>query len=91
MTLSPRLIKRAARDVLIKASFDNSKKRNGARCIQQDLADNCKADIKTSMDSMSRQLRLPTVTISIQSRQIYYTANAANLKWAGFITYLYTC
>lgn len=60
MTLSPRAIKRAARDVLIKASFDDPKKRNGARRIQQDLADNdCKADIKTIMDSMSQQCLVP--------------------------------
>jgi len=105
MTLSPRAIKRAARDVLIKASFDDSKKRNGARRIQQDLADNdCKADIKTIMDSMSRQCLVPKAAkkfkVTTDSNHKHpvapnlleqnFTANAPNLKWAGDITYLYT-
>lgn len=56
MTLSSRTIKCAPRDVLIKASFDDSKKHNGTRCIQQDLADNnSKADIKTIIAKISRQ------------------------------------
>jgi len=60
MTLSSRAIKRASREALIKASFDDSKKRNGERRIQQDLADSdCKVDIKIIMDSMSRQRLVP--------------------------------
>lgn len=101
MTLSPRAIKRASRDSLIKASFDDSKKR-----IQQDLADSdCKADIKTIMDSMSRQRLVPKAAkkfkvttdsnhkhpVSPNLLEQNFTANAPNLKWAGDITYLYTC
>ncbi len=60
MTLSPRAIKRVARDAQILAFFDDSKKRYGAKRIPKDLAaNNAKADIKTIMASMSRQGLVP--------------------------------
>jgi transposase InsO family protein len=54
--LSTREQKRIARDEKIKAVFEASKERSGARRIQVDLADSdTKADIKTIASSMRRQ------------------------------------
>jgi transposase InsO family protein len=105
MTLSPRAIKRAARDAQILAFFDDSKKRYGAKRIQKDLAaNNAKADIKTIMASMSRQGLVPKAAkkfkVTTDSNHKHpvapnlleqnFAANGPNQKWAGDITYLYT-
>ncbi len=44
------------RDERIKAAFDDSIQRNGARCIQADLAEQgIRSDVKTIAKSMNRQ------------------------------------
>mgnify|MGYP001081300425 CR=1 FL=1 len=53
---SARLLKQHNRDEQIKAIFEKSKERSGARRIQVDLAEDYeRADLKTIMNSMTRQ------------------------------------
>lgn len=53
---SARLLKQHCRDEQIKAMFEQSKERSGARRIQVDLAEEGeRADLKTIINSMTRQ------------------------------------
>ena len=105
LTPSPRAVKRAERDVLIKDAFDDSKERNGARRIQVDLAEHGKKpDIKTILNSMERQglvakaaRKFKVTTDSKHSLPVApnlleqnFTATGPNQKWVGDITYLMT-
>lgn len=97
--------KRDDRDVKIKAAFDASKQRDGARRIQAQLAeDGEQADVKTIADSMRRQNLVPKaarkfkVTTNSDHKlpvapnllEQDFSASAPNQKWAGDITYLMT-
>lgn len=102
---SPRQQARVNRDEVVLERFRESKGRYGARRIQKDLAaDDAKHDIKTIRSSMSRQglkakaaKRFKVTTDSNHKLPIApnllnrnFTADSANQKWAGDITYLYT-
>jgi len=105
LTPSPRALKRAERDVLIKKAFDDSKARNGSRRIQVDLAEHGKKpDIKTILNSMERQglvakaaRKFKVTTDSKHSLPVApnlleqdFSATGPNQKWVGDITYLMT-
>jgi len=105
LTPSPRAVKRAERDVLIKEAFDDSKARNGSRRIQVDLAEQGKKpDIKTILNSMERQglvakaaRKFKVTTDSKHSLPVApnlleqdFSATGPNQKWVGDITYLMT-
>ena len=102
---SPRQQARADRDKKVLERFHESKGRYGARRIQKDLAsDNADHDIKTIRSSMARQglkakaaKRFKVTTDSNHKLPVApnlldrnFTADNANQKWAGDITYLYT-
>ncbi|WP_345887509.1 IS3 family transposase [Shewanella algae] len=103
--LGKRQLKRDDRDRKIKAAFDASKQRDGARRIQAELADDGeRANVKTIADSMRRQPLVPKaarkfkVTTNSDHRLPVapnllgrdFTAAAPNEKWVGDITYLMT-
>jgi transposase InsO family protein len=99
--LSTREQKRIARDEKIKAAFEASKERSGARRIQVDLADSdTKADIKTIASSMRRQNLVAKAARTTDSNHMLavapnllkrdFSATAANQKWVTDITYLMT-
>ncbi|WP_368883072.1 IS3 family transposase, partial [Shewanella algae] len=103
--LGKRQLKRDDRDRKIKAAFDASKQRDGARRIQAELADDGeRANVKTIADSMRRQQLVPKaarkfkVTTNSDHRLPVapnllgrdFTAAAPNEKWVGDITYLMT-
>jgi transposase InsO family protein len=105
LTPSPRAVKRAQRDVLIKEAFDDSKARNGARRIQVDLAEaGNKPDIKTIRNSMARQGLVAkaarkfkvttdsnhTLPVAPNLLEQDFNATGPNQKWVGDITYLMT-
>ena len=99
---SARLLKQQSRDEQIKALFVQSKERSGARRIQVDLAeDGNYADLKTIMNSMSRQnlvakaaRKFKTTTDSDHQLPVApnlleqnFDATGPNQKWVGDITY----
>jgi len=89
LTPSPRAVKRAQRDVLIKEAFDDSKERNGARRIQVDLAEGGnKPDVKTIRNSMVRQGLVAKAARKFKVQD--FNATGPNQKWVGDITYLMT-
>ncbi|WP_435638417.1 IS3 family transposase [Proteus mirabilis] len=105
LTTSPRAVKRAQRDVLIKEAFDDSKARNGARRIQIDLAEHGdKPDVKTIRNSMARQGLVAkaarkfkvttdsnhTLPVAPNLLEQDFNATGPNQKWVGDITYLMT-
>lgn len=105
LTPSPRAVKRAERDVLIKEAFDDSKERNGSRRIQVDLAEHGKKpDIKTILNSMecqglvakaARKFKVTTdskhsLPVAPNLLEQDFTAAGPNQKWVGDITYLMT-
>lgn len=92
-------------DKQVKEAFDKSKQRDGARRIQKELEDNGeRVNVKTISASMKRQglvakaaKKFKVTTDSKHSMPIApnllkqdFTATAANQKWAGDITYLWT-
>lgn len=102
---SARLLKQQSRDEQIKAIFDQSKERSGARRIQVDLAEDYdRADLKTIMNSMARQnlvakaaRKFKTTTDSDHQLPVApnlleqnFDAIGPNQKWVGDITYLMT-
>ena len=102
---SPRQQARADRDKKVLERFHESKERYGARRIQKDLASaNADHDIKTICSSMARQnlkakaaKRFKVTTDSNHKLPVApnlldrnFTAESANRKWAGDITYLDT-
>ena len=102
---SPRLQVRTVRDGKVLESFTQSKGRYGARRIQKDMAaDDTEHDIKTIRSSMIRQglkakaakpFKMTTnsdhkLPIAPNLLDRNFTADSANQKWAGDITYLYT-
>lgn len=100
-----RAIKRQQLDQKVKASFDASKGRNGARRIQADLrAHGDQHDAKSISRSLRRQKLVPKAArkfkVTTNSNHKLpvapnllgqdFTASAPNQKWAGDITYLMT-
>lgn len=100
---SKRKRQRNEQDAKVKAAFDASKQRDGARRIQAELAENGdKADIKTIADSIRHQNLVPKVarkfkvTTNSEHRlpvapnllEQDFTASATNQKWVSDITYL---
>ena len=99
---SQRQQKREARDEKVKAAFDASKQRDGARRIQAELAETGEtAHIKTISDSMKRQGLVAKAAckfkVTTDSNHVLpvapnilardFTAKAPNEKWVGDITY----
>ncbi|AWB66029.1 IS3 family transposase [Saccharobesus litoralis] len=102
---SPRQQKRQERDEKVKAAFDASKGRDGARRIQVELEENgTQADVKTINDSMKRQgleakatRKFKVTTDSNHKLPVApnllnqeFSAKAPNEKWVSDITYLAT-
>ena len=102
---SSRKQRRLVIDKQVKAAFDKSKQRDGARRIQKELEDNGeRINVKTVSASMKRQglvakaaKKFKVTTDSKHSLSIApnllkqdFTATAPNQKWAGDITYLWT-
>ena len=103
--LSPRKKDLVARDRKAQEAFEQSKQRSGARRIQAELSDQGHHhNIKTIGNSMKRQdlvakaarkFRVTTdsdhnLSISPNLLARNFSADKANQKWAGDITYLYT-
>lgn len=102
---SKRQQKRNVRDAKVRAAFDASKQRDGARRIQVELSENGEqADVKTIADSMKRQHLTPKaarkfkVTTNSEHKlpvapnllEQDFSASAPNQKWVSDITYLMT-
>ncbi len=101
----PRTLARQERDRKVKAAFDKSKQRDGARRIQVELAESGdRQDVKTIADSLRRQNLVPKaarkfkvttdsshkLAVAPNLLEQDFTATGPNQKWAGDITYLMT-
>ncbi|WP_311567542.1 IS3 family transposase [Photobacterium arenosum] len=102
---SKRLKSQRCRDEQIKAVFDTSKERYGARRIQVELAEKGEsADVKTIINSMTRQdlvakaarkFKVTTdsnhqLPVAPNLLEQNFNATGPNQKWVGDITYLMT-
>lgn len=102
---SPRQQRRAVLDAEIKALFEQGKKRNGAPRLTKDMADrNLRCNRKTVSDSLRRQglrakaaKKFKATTNSKHNLPVApnlleqdFVAAAANQKWVGDMTYLWT-